>query len=199
MSAGVMPWAARLAACQNIADLEQLWRECSSAEAMADAIETLDRQGLDYDPVKVQGRMAADWETRAQEIRSQAQDKPSDRQLVSAREKLAELDDQSLQATHDYGSAVQDWATKHATHKKLRAKKFTTLKAEWAGRSEKLTDGFANELCDADEEVAAAYLASEMAEAKMKAAKSLLDHINRSFEHHRSLFVREDRADGGRR
>lgn len=191
----IMPWGSELAACTNMGELSQLWQKANDPIAISQSLGLLERQGLNYTVEQLQGRMSTEWSVRGKEIQAAVATGPSDHAIATARQKLAEIDDESMQATLDYGDAVVAYATHHANHKKTRSATYMRMKAEAAIAGEKLTDGMAEMKSDSDEAVAQLYFDSELAEAKMKAAKARLDHLERSFQYHRSLMVREDRMD----
>ena len=189
------PWAAELAATSTTPGLSQLWQVWATDAKVLEAMELLDKQGLDLTPEQIIRRMGEDWKARAGEIAAAQSTGATQQQIVTAREKLAEIDDQSMEAVHDYAAALDKYARAHAAYKKERAKKYLAVKAEYAARGDKLTNGEADMLADADEEVARLYMESEIGEGLVKAARALLDHLDRSFQHHRSLFVRQEEVD----
>ena len=191
-----MPWAADLEAARTLNELSALWARHRDPATLTATIETLTRQGIEASQTEVEGWMGRDWEIRAAEIRAGDQTGPSTQQVQTAREKLDEIDTASLQATHDYADALSRFAKAHAHHRRIRAKKYLAVKAEHANAGEKITNGEADMITDADDEVSAAYLESEIAEALVRAGRARIDHLSRSFEYHRSLYVRESRVDG---
>lgn len=185
------PYRGELAMAETVAELTAIWAKYSPA------------------PAEVAERMAADFSAKRAELAALTAQGITPQRAASALEALAALDDQSLQATLDLGDALNDFAEAHTRKKTLeaqlqllaKARKFPNLSPELRAvvdEAKTITDGMARMLCDADETMADARLQAYITEGKVKAARSKLDHIQRSFDYHRSLLVRESRVDGGR-
>lgn len=187
MSAFEAPYRDELRRCESRVQLSQLWQKYAPFEPAAHK------------------QAQADWEARAAEI---DQEQANSRSFSTAREALDNIDLQSLQATLDYGDALNDYAAAHTDKKKreaavkllAKAGKLEGLTPEmqlaYDQAKKPLTDGMAQMFADVDEEVATLRLAEYIADGRVKAAKATLDHLERSFQYHRSLMVREDRVDG---
>lgn len=194
---GTAPWAVALATVRTVPDLATLWREWSADAGVQKAVETYGAQGLDVTPAEISQLMRTDWARRQTEIEVADVESPppSPEQVASAREKLEKLMEDSYQATLDYGVAARAWAESHAKYKATRAKRYLRAKADGIADGGKMTNGEAEMITDADDEVATLYLQSEIDEGLVRAARARLDHVDRSFNYYRSVFVREDRAD----
>lgn len=185
-----MPYTGELAMAESLAEMADLWQKYAPGC-----------------PPEAADRMAADWEARKAELRADTAMGRSPEKMATAREALDRIDMESLQATLDYGDALNEFAAAHTRFKTLRAQKYLLAKAGRIDRmslpddvrealaDKKLTNGEADMLADADEEVQDARLAAYITEGKVKACRSKLDHLDRSFQYHRSLMVREDKVD----
>jgi hypothetical protein len=184
--ADVMPYTGELAAAESMAELAQLWQKYAAGV-----------------PPELSARMSADWDARAAELRADTALGRNPEQVATAREALDRIDLESLQATLDYADANNAFAEAHTRFKSLRAKKYLLAKAGKllpegitdARELGKVTNGEAEMIADADDEVQSARLQAYITEGQVKAVRSKLDHLERSFQYHRSLMVREDRVD----
>jgi len=119
-------------------------------------------------------------------------------QIVSVSEKLAQIEQDSFDAQIEYGKTLDDWATAHTHFKTLRAQTYTKFRVSPdlpRTRGDGTTVADTDMWTDADEAVGDARFKAYLAEGKMKAAKSNLDRLERSFQYHRSLLVNERKAD----
>jgi hypothetical protein len=189
------PWSADLAAAATFPDLEALWRRHTSDESMAAAVDWHGRANLPDAPDEIMARMRVDWEARAQELRAAAPPPGTTREAFTSREALEEIDTASRLAVEEYARALNEFGTAHSTYKRERAKAYLRVKAAAAATGEKLTNGEADMMVDADDTVAELHLRAEIAEGAVKATRARLDHIERQFQYHRSLMVRESRVD----
>lgn len=190
------PWSADLAAAATVPELDTLWRTHTSDVAMGEAVEWHERANLPDDPDAIMARMRADWEARAQELRAAEPPPGARREAFTSREALEEIDTQSRLAVEEYSRALHEFGTAHSTYKRERAKKYLRVKAEASTAGTKLTNGEADMMVDADDTVSELHLRAEIAEGAVKATRARLDHIERQFQYHRSLMVRESRVDG---
>ena len=189
------PWSSELAAASTVPEMGALWEKLTSDEGQASSVDWFERAGIDVDPSQITARAAADFTARSAEIATAAETAPTTKEVNTSREALSRIDEESRQAVEDYTTALVDFAKSHAAHKRERAKAYTRLKAERAASDDKISNGEADMVVDAQDAIASLHMQSEIAEALVKAGRARIDHIDRSFNYHRSLLVREDRVD----
>lgn len=178
MSAFDDPWTADVEAAHDINALNAIYQRFSP--------------GLDETTM---GHLTMALNVRKVELESE----PDPRQVVTSERILVQNEDDSYQAQQTYASALDRWAKADATYKKLRARTYLQFKAQEApnhnGRIAPMSADEANMRADADDAVAAARLEANISEGLVKAARSDMDRLERQFQHHRSLMVREGRMD----
>lgn len=179
-------------------DEERPWRrDMRMAESMAQ-LEAVYRHWATIVPGDLMAHMNQDTNTRKAELQAEQIANPpqSPQQAQSTLEKLEQIDLQSLQATLDYGDALAAWATADATFRKLEAKTYMRFKVmldEVTGKP--IANAEAEMRTAADDDVADARLQKNITEGQVKAARSRMEQLERSFEYHRSLMVNERKVD----
>lgn len=176
------PWRADARAATSLAQLEAVYRHWAKVVTDPDLVHA----------------MNSDVTVRKAELQAQQVVQPpqTEEQYATTKEKLERIDLESLQAVLAYGDALQEWAVADATFRKLEAKTYMRFKVmvdEVTGKP--IANAEAEMRTAADEEVAEARLQKNITEGQVKAGRSRMEQLERSFEYHRSLMVNERKVD----
>jgi hypothetical protein len=190
------PWDAEVAA-SKMTDLNTLWQKWNSPEFIAKGITYYkDAHGIDVVQAEVSGWLANALGDRKHWLENNnTQPGPDPRRTLSTAERIDDAIVQHLAATDAYAVAVEESARQDAESKRVAARKYLEVKASIPEGQKRVTDTEANRAVDADQNVLEARLASDIAAAQAKAARSRLDHWDHVINWGRSVYSRESKAD----